>query len=107
MVRFGEFAFESASGRLWRGDAEIRLTPKAAAEPMYYMLRVRLGGMSTCASRAALTQMQANAEQPQQAVPPQAMPEETPPEQEGPDETDLASLLQAIQAGSTSGTTSA
>lgn len=31
MVRFGEFAFESASGRLWRGDAEIRLTPKAAA----------------------------------------------------------------------------
>jgi adenylate cyclase len=30
-VRFGDFRFDSASGRLWSGTREVRLTPKAAA----------------------------------------------------------------------------
>jgi TolB-like protein/tetratricopeptide (TPR) repeat protein len=30
-VRFGEFRFEPRSGRLWSGERELRLTPKAAA----------------------------------------------------------------------------
>lgn len=29
-VKFGDYRFESASGRLWSGDREIRLTPKAS-----------------------------------------------------------------------------
>lgn len=30
-VRFGDYRFERRTGRLWRGDQEVRLTPKAAA----------------------------------------------------------------------------
>ncbi len=29
-VKFGDYRFESATGRLWSGDREIRLTPKAS-----------------------------------------------------------------------------
>ena len=47
-----------ASATLSELHAEID-RHKAAAEPMYYMLRVRLGGLSTCASKTALAQMQA------------------------------------------------
>src|SRR6266702_5288395 len=30
-VRFGQFRFEPVTARLWQGDREIKLTPKAAA----------------------------------------------------------------------------
>ena len=40
-LRFGTFQFDMDSGRLWAGQEEVRLTPKAAA-----VLKVLLARLS-------------------------------------------------------------
>lgn len=48
-IHFGEFCFEPAAGRLWRGTAEVRITPRAAA-----VLEVLIGHAGEPVTKQAL-----------------------------------------------------